>query len=284
MVQVVHEVEDVRERVAAARAQSRPVALVPTMGALHQGHLSLIRSAAADGSFVVVSVFVNPTQFNDPRDLELYPRDPEADAALAAEAGADLVFMPEAAEVYPDGFATSLHVGGVSERWEGASRGASHFDGVALVVSKLIIMVGPDAAWFGQKDAQQIAVVTRVSADLNLPVVIRSGATVRDDDGLALSSRNARLQPEDQAAALSLGASLRGAVTAVAAGERDTQVLAEEALATLHAGGARPEYWAVVDPETFEPLARVEPGRPALAVVAAFAGDVRLIDNAFLTA
>lgn len=274
---LVTTVEDVRVQLARTRGKGRAVALVPTMGALHDGHLSLIRSAAADGSLVVVSVFVNPTQFNDAKDLELYPRDPDTDARLAESAGADVVFMPEAEEVYPEGFATSIHVGSISERWEGASRGASHFDGVALVVTKLLTMVGPDTAWFGQKDAQQIAVVRRVAADLNLPVSIRAGATVREDAGLALSSRNTRLRPEDRAAALALSASLHAAADAVAAGERDAAILAETALATLTEAGARPEYWAVVDPETFAPLDTVVPG--ALAIVAAFAGDVRLIDN-----
>lgn len=280
-MQLVESIESVRAQVAAARAHSagRSIALVPTMGALHEGHLALIRQAGADGSFVVVSVFVNPAQFNDPADLAAYPRTTERDARAAADAGADLVFAPSAAQMYPEGFNTSISVGGVSERWEGASRGASHFDGVALVVTKLLTIVAPDTAWFGAKDAQQLAVIRRVSADLNLPVQIRAADTVRDDAGLALSSRNARLRDQDRGAALSLGASLRAASDAVRAGERDAAALTKAALATLAAAGARPEYWAVVDPSSFEPLARVEPGAPALAIVAAYAGDVRLIDN-----
>lgn len=278
-MQVTRTVAQVRQAVAAARGQGRGIALVPTMGALHDGHLSLIRQAGADGSFVVVSVFVNPTQFNDPADLDRYPRDVDTDVALAGSAGADVVFTPDVREVYPDGFSTSIRVTGVSERWEGATRGASHFDGVALVVSKLFIMVGPDSAWFGRKDAQQIAVVTRAAADLNLPVTVRSGDTVRDRDGLALSSRNAQLTAADREAALSLIRSLTAARAAVAAGTSDVADLVSVARTTLVSAGAVPEYWAVVDPETFEPLEKVDPSAPALAIVAAKVGEVRLIDN-----
>lgn len=278
-MELVESIEALRAKLGGARASGRRIALVPTMGALHQGHLSLIRQAGADGSLVVVSVFVNPTQFNDPADLARYPRRTEQDARDAAEAGAELVFTPTAAQMYPEGFNTSIRVSGVSERWEGASRGASHFDGVALVVTKLLSIVGPDTAWFGAKDAQQLAVIRRVSADLNLAVQIRAAETVRDDAGLALSSRNALLAEQDRGAALSLGASLRAAADAVRAGERDAAALTARALDTLTAAGARAEYWAVVDPVSFEPMERVEPGTPALAIVAAYAGAVRLIDN-----
>lgn len=278
-MQLVESIEAVRAEVARARASGRTIALVPTMGALHDGHLSLIRQAGAEGSFVVVSVFVNPTQFNDPADLAKYPRRTEQDARDAVAAGADLVFAPTAQQMYPDGLTSSIHVSGVSERWEGASRGASHFDGVALVVTKLFTIVGPDAAWFGAKDAQQLAVIRRVSADLNLPVRIYAAETVRDAAGLALSSRNARLTQQDRAAALSLVTSLRAASDAVRAGERDAATLTAAALASVEAAGARPEYWAIVDPATFEPLTRVDPGVPALSIVAAFVGQVRLIDN-----
>jgi pantoate--beta-alanine ligase len=282
-LQVTTTVTDVREAVAQAREDGRSIALVPTMGALHDGHLSLIRAAGEDGSFVVVSVFVNPTQFNDAADLAAYPRNVDADAELAATAGADAVFAPSEREIYPNGFSTSIRVTGVTERWEGAERGSSHFEGVALVVSKLINIVGPDAAWFGQKDAQQVAVVRRFAADLNLPARIRTAPIVRDEEGLALSSRNARIAPQDRDAALSLSASLRAARAAVGNGMHDVASLNSSATAGLEAAGARPEYWAVVDPTTFEPLDVITPGEPALAIVAAWVGEVRLIDNQDLT-
>jgi pantoate--beta-alanine ligase len=282
-VQVTTTVTEVRNEVARARIAGRTVALVPTMGALHQGHLSLIRAAGAENAFVVVSVFVNPTQFNDPADLDAYPRDVEADAALAASAGADVVFAPSAAQMYPAGFSTAIHVTGVTDRWEGAERGASHFDGVALVVTKLFNIVGPDRAYFGQKDAQQVAVVRRFVADLNLPVEVATVPTVRAEDGLALSSRNARLSAPDREAGLAIARSLTEARSAVASGLHSVASLASAATAALQAAGVRTEYWAVVDPATFAPLSVVTPGEPALAIVAAWSGDVRLIDNLDLT-
>lgn len=275
---VVRTVSELRERRAAIRRAEHRVGVVPTMGALHEGHLALIRAAAEENDEVVVSIFVNPTQFNDAADLDAYPRTEDRDVELAQAAGATLLFVPSAAEMYPAGFATSVHVGGVSERWEGATRGASHFDGVALVVTKLLVSVGADTAYFGQKDAQQVAVVRRLAADLNLPTTITALPTVRDVDGLALSSRNARLGTGDRAAALSLSRSLQRARDLVAAGERDTALLAAEARRILQDAGAAIEYWAIVDPATFEPLAEVVAG--ALGIVAARVGPVRLIDNA----
>ncbi len=283
-MQLIETVAEVRAFGARTREQGRPLALVPTMGALHDGHLSLIRAAAAEGADVVVSIFVNPAQFNDPADLAKYPRTLERDLELAASAGAAAVFTPSVAEVYPAGFATSIRVGGVSERWEGASRGASHFDGVALVVTKLLCMVGPDVAWFGQKDAQQVAVIRRVAADLNLPARIATGPTVRAESGLALSSRNVRLRDDQDRTALALSATLRAAREAVEAGEHDVARLVSAGTATLEEAGARVEYWAVVNPDSFEPLETVVPGEPALAIIAAWAGEVRLIDNALLSA
>lgn len=275
---VVRTVSELRERRAAIRRAEHRVGVVPTMGALHEGHLALIRAAAEENDEVVVSIFVNPTQFNDAADLDAYPRTEDRDVELAQAAGATLLFVPSAAEMYPVGFATSVHVGGVSERWEGATRGASHFDGVALVVTKLLVSVGADSAYFGQKDAQQVAVVRRLAADLNLPTTITALPTVRDVDGLALSSRNARLGTGDREAALSLSRSLQRARDLVAAGERDTALLAAEARRILQDAGAAIEYWAIVDPATFEPLAEVVAG--ALGIVAARVGPVRLIDNA----
>jgi pantoate--beta-alanine ligase len=275
---VVRTVSELRERLARARGAEDRIGLVPTMGALHEGHLALIRTAAEENDEVVVSIFVNPTQFNDAADLDAYPRTEDRDLELAKAAGATLLFVPSAAEMYPAGFATSVHVGGVSERWEGATRGASHFDGVALIVTKLLVSVWAETAYFGQKDAQQVAVVRRLAADLNLPTRIAALPTVRDADGLALSSRNARLNADERDAALSLNRSLQRARDLVAAGERDTALLEAEAGRILLDAGAGIEYWAIVDPSTFEPLPEVVPG--ALAIVAARVGPVRLIDNA----
>lgn len=248
------------------------------MGALHEGHLSLIRSASGACDDVIVSVFVNPTQFNDAGDLQAYPRDEEHDIRLASDAGADVAFVPDRAEMYPPGFATSIHVGGVSERWEGESRGASHFDGVAVVVSKLLLMVMPDAAWFGQKDAQQVAVVRRLVSDLNVDSEIFAGPTVRDSDGLALSSRNTRLSAEERVTALGISRSLRSVVARADDGEVDAGVLADHGRAIAQDAGVDVEYWAIVDPATFEPVERVGE-KVALAIVAGRVGSVRLIDN-----
>lgn len=278
MSDIVRTVADLRAALAPARRAGTRIGFVPTMGALHDGHLSLIRQAAAVSDVVVVSVFVNPTQFSEASDLEKYPRTVERDADLASSAGATLVFAPDADEVYPPGFSSSIRIAGVTEPWEGASRGASHFDGVALVVSKLLNMVGADTAWFGAKDAQQVAVVRRLVADFDLPVEIRVGETVRDADGLALSSRNARLSAADRPAALSLSRSLREAAASVADGETDVASLTARAHETLRAAGAEAEYWAIVDPVTFGPLVSVDDA-DALAIVAARVGDVRLIDN-----
>ena len=274
---VTRTVAELRGLLAPHRRDGARIGLVPTMGALHEGHLGLIRAASLASDIVIVSVFVNPTQFTDPADLDAYPRTLDRDVELAASAGADVVFAPSGAEVYPRGFATSIRVTGVTERWEGAARGASHFDGVATVVAKLFTMTAPDAAWFGQKDAQQVAVVRRLVADLDLPVAIRTVATVRAPDGLALSSRNARLSDADRTRALALHASLADARAAVAQGVTDTRALAEAARGVLAAAGIDSEYWAIVDAATFEPLDAVRDG--ALAIVAARVSDVRLIDN-----
>lgn len=275
---LVRTVAEMRELVAASRAEGRRVGLVPTMGALHDGHLALIRAAAGQCDDVVVWIFVNPTQFNDPGDLKAYPRDEQRDIQLAEAAGATVVFAPEPHEVYPEGFATSIHIGGVTQRWEGESRGASHFDGVAVVVCKMLLMVTPDAAWFGQKDAQQVAVVRRLVCDLNIDVDIRTIATVRDVDGLALSSRNARLSPEERVTALGISRSLRDIAARVTDGETDAASLADRGRTLAAESGVAVEYWGIVDPGTFEPLERVGDDE-ALAIVAGRVGDVRLIDN-----
>jgi pantoate--beta-alanine ligase len=253
------------------------IGLVPTMGALHEGHLSLIRLAREQCDVVVVSLFVNPSQFDEHSDLERYPRNERDDAALAARAGADLLFAPSIEEVYPPGFATAVEVLGITDRFEGACRGAAHFRGVATVVTKLLCMVQPDVAYLGAKDAQQVLVIRRLIADLNLPVAIEVGPTVREPDGLAMSSRNALLDPASRERARALFAALNAASLRASAGERSMRALIGAAEDTLARSGVRPEYLALVDPAEFEPLEELD--RPALLVLAARVGRVRLIDN-----
>lgn len=264
------------EELGDALEDADTVGLVPTMGALHEGHLSLIRTARDECDVLVVSVFVNPTQFNDPADLAAYPSDEPRDAALAEGAGADVFFAPPAEEIYPTGFATTVSVSGVSEPLEGAHRGKAHFDGVATVVAKLLIAVAPDVAYFGQKDAQQVAVVRRLVADLALPVEISVCPTVREPDGLAMSSRNVRLPPEDRPRALALKAGLDAAASAATEGA-DPRAAEAAGLAAMRERDVEAEYFAIVDPETFAPADDLT--RPALAVVAATVDQVRLIDN-----
>jgi pantoate--beta-alanine ligase len=281
-MRTVRTVAELREALRPARREERAIGLVPTMGALHEGHLSLLRAARERCDVVVMSLFVNPTQFDEQADLRAYPRDEARDAERAAEAGADLLFAPPVEEVYPAGFATTVHVRGLTEPLEGEHRGAAHFDGVATVVTKLLNMVGPDVAFFGQKDAQQALVVRRLVADLDLPVEIDVRPTVREPDGLALSSRNARLQPDERERALALPRALEAARAAHAAGERDAAALASAARAAMERCAVEPEYLAVVHPETLAPLATVN-GDGALVAVAARVGATRLIDNALLT-
>ncbi len=231
------------------------VGLVPTMGALHNGHRALLRAARAECDRVIMSLFVNPTQFAPGEDLDRYPRDEPGDRVIAAAEGVDEVYAPSADDMYPDGFATVVSVGDLGHRFEGAYR-PGHFDGVATVVLKLFARVGPDVAYFGRKDAQQLAVVRRMAADLDVPVAIRAIATVREADGLAVSSRNVYLSPQERLAAPSLHRALLA---------RDPS-LCEGAL----------DYLAVVDPESFD---RVEPRAGALVIGAARFGTTRLIDN-----
>jgi pantoate--beta-alanine ligase len=257
------------------------VGLVPTMGALHEGHLSLIRRARQECDVVVVSLFVNPIQFNEQSDLDGYPRDEDRDRDLVRGAGADILFAPTPAEIYPPGFATSVTVTGITEVLEGAQRGPSHFNGVATVVTKLLNIVRPDVAYFGEKDAQQGQVIRRLVADLNLDVEIRLCPIVREVDGLARSSRNVQLHGADRQRATALHAALEAAAVAVAAGERDAAKLAADARATLLAAGIEPEYFALVDPETFAAVDAID-HRPVRALVAARVGSTRLIDNQLL--
>lgn len=274
-------VAELRAALAGPRRAGRTIGLVPTMGALHEGHLSLIRQAAATCDEVVVSLFVNPTQFGDAGDLAAYPRDEARDAALAAESGADLLFAPAVESVYPPGFATTIRVTGVTEPLEGAQRGAEHFDGVATVVCKLLNMVGPDVAFFGRKDAQQVAVVRRLVADLDIPVRIETGDTVREPDGLALSSRNVRLTDADRVRALALKEGLAAARASVAAGERDAARVAAAGRTAMTDLSVEPEYLELVRPDSFAPVTRVG-DEEVLVAVAARVGDVRLIDNTVL--
>jgi pantoate--beta-alanine ligase len=281
-MRTVRTVAELRSALAPDRRPERTVGLVPTMGALHEGHLSLIRHASAHCDVVVVSLFVNPAQFNERSDLEHYPRQEGHDADLAAEAGADVLFAPSAEEVYPPGFATVVEVLGVTERLEGAARGAEHFRGVTTVVAKLLCMAMPDVAYFGQKDAQQLLVIRRLVEDLNLPVRIEARPTVREADGLAMSSRNRLLSAEERSRALALPAALNAAHERAAAGERSTAALLNAAHERLHAFGVEPEYVALVDRDTLEPLEELTD--EGLLALAARIGEVRLIDNAVLTA
>jgi len=280
-MRTVRTVAALREALAPARRDGATIGVVPTMGALHAGHVSLIEAARRDTDVVVVTLFVNPTQFAPTEDLDAYPRDEAGDARAAEAAGADILFAPPVEEVYPDGFSTSVRVTGVSEPLEGAARGGSHFDGVATVVTKLFNMVQPDVAYFGQKDAQQLAVIRRMVADLNLPVRIVGCPTVREPDGLAMSSRNAYLTPEERPRALALSRALAAAREAVDGGETDAAAVAAAARAPMDALGVEPEYLAVVDPETFRPVASVD--RDVLVAVAARVGRARLIDNATIS-
>jgi len=274
---------ELRAELDSPRREGRRIGLVATMGALHEGHLSLIRRARERCEIVVVTLFVNPAQFEDAADLRAYPRDEARDAALAEAAGADVVFAPAAGEIYPAGFATTVSVSGVSEPLEGRSRGAAHFAGVATVVAKLLNITQPDVAFFGQKDAQQVAVIRRLVRDLDIPVAIEVGPTVREPDGLALSSRNVRLDNGRRERAAALPRALDAARDAVERGERDGAAIAAAARATLAVRGVEPEYLELVSPDTFTPVAQID-GEPVLLALAARVGDVRLIDNALLTA
>jgi pantoate--beta-alanine ligase len=262
----------VREALAGAQ---RPLGLVPTMGALHAGHLALVRRARAECRTVAASVFVNPLQFGPGEDFERYPRAFAGDAAALREAGVDLIYAPDVAAMYPPGFATAVDPGSLGEIFEGALR-PGHFRGVATVCVKLFSAVGADRVYFGAKDAQQVAVLQRVIADLDLPVELVVCPTVREPDGLALSSRNVYLDAEQRAAAPSLHRALEAIVSAVRAGEIDRERAVARGRALL-AAPLREAYLDVVDPATFAAPDRI--GAPALAIASAWAGTTRLIDN-----
>jgi pantoate--beta-alanine ligase len=281
-VKTVRTVSDLRAELVAARRAGRRIGLVPTMGAFHDGHLELMRRARAENDVVVVSLFVNPAQFGPSEDLGTYPRDEARDAAHAEELGVDVLFAPPVEEVYPPGFATTVTVAGLTEVLDGdpRQRGAEHFHGVTTVVTKLFNMAQPDAAYFGQKDAQQALVIERLVRDLDLPVSIEVVPTVREPDGLAMSSRNAYLTEEERTRALGLSRALDAAGREVAAGRRDARSVLEAASRELEARGIEPEYLELRSADDLSPRDRVN-GRTLLAV-AARVGRARLIDNAIL--
>lgn len=251
--------------------------LVPTMGALHAGHISLIRRAARECDHVAVSIFVNPAQFNDPGDLERYPRPFARDVEIAREHGAAAIYGPAVETIYPAGHVTTVHVSEVTERWEGQHR-PGHLDGVATDVTILLNHVRPDRAYFGEKDWQQLAMIRRMARDLGLPGETVAGALVRDDDGLALSSRNARLSPAEREAALVIPLTLRELRQLVSAGERSVpSLLASVSTVLTTEPGIVVEYLAIDDPETLEPLTTID--GPARALIAARVGETRLIDT-----
>lgn len=276
-MRVVSTVAELRE----ARRAFGALGFVPTMGFLHEGHLSLVRAAQAEAGACAVSIFVNPTQFGPNEDLSRYPRDLERDLSLLEATGCDLAFMPGVEEMYPGGFATRVEVDGITSVLEGAVR-PGHFGGVATVVAKLINMVQPTTAWFGQKDAQQVAVIRRMAADLDLPCRIAVGPTVREPDGLALSSRNVYLDAEQRRAAPVLFRALSAAEARFAAGERDGEALRRAMLDLLDREPlARVDYVSLADPETLSELDTVDT-RGALASLAVRIGFTRLIDNLIL--
>jgi pantoate--beta-alanine ligase len=279
-MKIVRSIEEARSAVREARSGS--VGLVPTMGALHEGHLSLVRAARAHDDLVVVSLFVNPTQFAANEDLGSYPRTEARDAELAAEAGADILFAPTVEEIYPHGFATTVHVAGITEVLCGAHRGAGHFDGVATVVTKLFQIIAPDAAYFGQKDAQQLLVIRRLVRDLDIPVRIVACPIIREPDGLAMSSRNTYLDPASRERATALNRALDAAQAAVARGQTGAGDVLTAARRVLAEAGIEPEYLELRSADDLTELDSV--GDAALLAVAAQVGPARLIDNRILEA
>ena len=258
------------------RDAGEAIALVPTMGALHKGHLDLFSASWRVADRVIATIFVNPTQFNDPADLDRYPRTEEADCEKLRAQGCDAVWIGAADDLYPDGFATTISVAGVSERWEGAHR-PGHFDGVATIVAKLFIAVRPDAAVFGEKDWQQLAVIKRMTADLGLPVAVHGYPTVRENDGLAMSSRNALLSADERRIAPQLHAILQHAAAGIRSGASTAETLAQAQDKLVGAGFGPVDYLAYVDGGTLEPLSDYRDG--GRLIVAAFLGKTRLIDN-----
>lgn len=273
---IVRTVAALREQVAAWRKEGATVAVVPTMGALHAGHLSLVRAALARADRVIVTLFVNPRQFNEAADLAAYPRTEESDAAMLDPLGTHLLYAPEPMEIYPAGFQTTVSVGRLAQGLCGAGR-SGHFDGVATVVAKLFLQTGADLAFFGEKDFQQLHVVRRMARDLDIPIEVIGCPTVREEDGLALSSRNVRLSPGQRAVAPRIAAILHEAAAEIAAGGAASATLDRAAAQLAALPEARLEYLELRDEETLAPLDRAE--RPARLLVAIGIGEVRLIDN-----
>ncbi|MFT3865359.1 MAG: pantoate--beta-alanine ligase [Solirubrobacterales bacterium] len=280
---VVRGVDDLRAALAPHRREGRTIGLVPTMGFLHEGHVSLLRAARAQCDVVVMSLFVNPTQFGPNEDLDRYPRDEERDLRLAGEAGTDLVFAPVVEELYPDGFASAVEVTGrLTSVLDGdpGRRGPGHFRGVTTIVAKLFNIVGPDVAYFGQKDAQQAAVIKRMVRDLDFPLRVEVMPTVREEDGLAMSSRNVYLEGEDRLRAVAISRALAACEQqALALDSLDAGLAA--ARIELAAAAIEPEYLEARDAETLEPVEGIA-DRPVLVAVAAKVGGARLIDNVLI--
>ena len=275
-IAVLRSIAALRERVRGWRAEGPRVGLVPTMGALHAGHLALVRAARAHCERVVASLFVNPKQFGPSEDFAAYPRDEAVDLAAFAGAGVDLVFAPGVAEMYPEGFASTVHIAGVTEDLEGAHR-PGHFDGVATIVAKLLLQTLPDAAYFGEKDYQQLTVVRRLARDLDIPVRIEGVPTVRERDGLALSSRNVYLSPEERRIAPRLHRALQDTAAAIIEAPDAVTSNVEKGLAALRGAGFVPDYLALRDAADFSAMVRLD--RPARLLAAARLGRTRLIDN-----
>jgi len=279
--QLVTTVSQLRHALDPLRPQGKRIGLVPTMGALHEGHLSLVRASKAECDYTVVSIYVNPSQFGPQEDFARYPRTLEADLAALSTCGTDLAFAPADGAVYRPGHVTWVEVGGVAEPLEGRCR-PGHFRGVATIVLKLLNMVQPHVAFFGQKDYQQCAVVKRMVEDLDVPVEIRACPTVREADGLARSSRNAYLSPQARQRSLALWRSLQRAAELVDQGERRAAVIADQMRQViLSAGDARIDYIALVDPRTFQPVEEIT--APTLAALAVKIENTRLIDNRLLS-
>lgn len=281
MIERIGSKEEIRAAVAEARKEGRKIGFVPTMGALHEGHLSLVRAATARTDFVVVSIFVNPTQFGPSEDFERYPRDIDADLRLLDSENVDVAFTPTVATMYGTGSQVSIDPGPLAARWEGERRPV-HFSGVATVVSKLFNIVNADLAFFGEKDFQQLRIIQRLAADLDFHTVPVGVPIVRDHDGLALSSRNRYLSEADRSAALAVPGALGAARELLASGVGDASALEDAMRETLEASGVEPDYVAVVDASTLEPL--VEVTGEARALIAARVGTTRLIDNCALHA
>jgi pantoate--beta-alanine ligase len=275
-VQIIRHLTSLREQTRLIRSEGKTIALVPTMGAIHDGHLALVSLARQQASEVIVSIFVNPMQFGPNEDFDKYPRRKEEDARLLTEAGASVLWMPSVAQVYPPGFATKILVAKLGDGLSGAAR-PGHFDGVATVVAKLFSQVQPDVAVFGEKDWQQLAIIRRMTVDLDLPVEVIGMPTRRDADGLALSSRNAYLSEEARKAALALPHALISAVAAIEAGCAVNTARAEAEASILAAGFDAVDYVALVDAESLEPMETLDRGARILA--AARIGTTRLIDN-----